>query len=112
VSADPHIHVDRKLGADVAARGILASTFGLAADVPAAVTTGCGRQAPLAMTSTHPEKVTCLPCRDFAHGQHLRLADQLELLGAMPGSVITPEQTAAAAALHRDLAGRYGDPAR
>jgi len=111
-AAGPHIHVDVKLGADVASRGILAATFGLAADVPATIDTGCGARVPLAMTSTQPEKVTCLPCRDFAHGQHLRLATQLDELGRLPGSVITPEQTAAAAAVHRDMAGRFGRPAK
>jgi hypothetical protein len=109
---DPHIHVDVKLGGDVAARDILASTFGLAADAPATVATGCGAQVPLAMTSTRPERVTCLPCREFAHGQHLRLADQVDRLARMPGSVITPEQATTAVRLHRELAGRFGGPAR
>ncbi len=106
-SADPYIHVDVKLRGDVVARDIMASTFGLVADVPATVTTGCGLRVPLAMTSAHPESVTCLACREFAHRQHLTLADQVERLGRMPGSAITPGQASAAAAWHRDCAVRF-----
>jgi hypothetical protein len=105
--ADPHIHVDVKLGSDLAVRGILASTFGLAADSPAAVTTGCDLRVPVAMTSIHPEHVTCLACREFAHRQHLRLADQVERLGRMPGTPLAPGQAAEAATRHRDFARRF-----
>jgi len=104
---DPHIHVDVKFHSDVVVRDILASTFGLAADSPATVATGCGLRVPLAMTSTHPEKVTCLACREFAHGRHLHLADQVEHLGRMPGATITPDEASEAARHHRDLARRF-----
>ncbi|RSM59791.1 hypothetical protein DMB66_26430 [Actinoplanes sp. ATCC 53533] len=109
-AADPHIHVDAKFHADATARTILASTFGLAADLPPTVTTGCGLRVPHAMTSTHPANVTCLACRDFAHRHHLRLADQLEHLSRMPGSAITPEQASAAATRYRDLARSFARP--
>ena len=108
--ADPHIHVDVKFHADVTARDLLASTFGLAADLPPAVTTGCGLRVPHAMTSAHPANVTCLACRDFAHRHHLHLADQLEHLSRMPGTAVTPDQAAAAAARYRDLARRFASP--
>jgi hypothetical protein len=49
--ADPHIHVDVKFRGDVVVRDVLASTFGLAADLPATVTTGCDLRVPPAMTS-------------------------------------------------------------
>lgn len=105
---DPHIHVQQRVthaGHDV--RNLLASTFGLAADAPAVVTTGCGRQVPYAMTSPRPESVTCLACRDHAHREHLRFADQVEQLGRMPGSVVTDDQATLAAERHRDLAQRF-----
>ncbi|GAA0470667.1 hypothetical protein Ade02nite_33860 [Paractinoplanes deccanensis] len=103
------IHVDRKNHSDVVVRDMMAATFGLAADVPATVTTGCGLEVPLVSTSTEPDRVTCAPCRGFAHRQHLELAEQIERLGAVPGSVVTPDKVAAAAALHRELAARYID---
>jgi hypothetical protein len=104
---DPHIHVDVKFHGDLIARDRLASTFGLVADSPATVTTGCDRQVPLAMTSMRPESVTCLACREFARRQHLRLADQMDDLGRMPGIAITPDQATQAAARYRDLARRF-----
>lgn len=109
-AADPHVHVDRKLGGDAATRTLLASTFGLAGDLPATVTTGCGRPAPPAMTSTSPAAVTCPACRDFAHREHQRRADQLDDLGAMPGSPLTAGQAGATSAHHRDLARQFAGP--
>jgi hypothetical protein len=104
---DPHIHVDVRFHADVASRERIAATFGLVADVPATVTTGCDLRVPLVMTSSHPEQVTCLACREFAHREHLRLAEQIERLGRMPGSMITPDQVSAVAARHRDAATKF-----
>ena len=106
---DPHIHVRADGRSDPAVRGVLASAFGLAADLPAEVGTGCGLTVPIAMTSARPESVTCLPCREHARDQHLRMADQLEVLGALPGSVLTPSQVARAAAEYRSLARRFAD---
>lgn len=110
--ADPHVHVDVKLRSDVAVREVLASTFGLVADSPTTVTTGCDLRVPLARTSVHPESVTCLPCREFAHGQHLRLAEQVESFSRMPGAVLTPDQATAVASRHRDLARRFAPGSR
>ncbi|MFC7534100.1 hypothetical protein [Actinoplanes sp. GCM10030250] len=103
----PDIHVDAKLGADLASRDILASTFGLAADAPVSVTTGCGQQIQLAMTSLEPSAVTCRPCRVYAHREHLRQAELVELLARMPGSTVSPGQAAASAAHRRTLAARF-----
>jgi hypothetical protein len=105
---DPHIHVQVDVvGGDVAVRDMLASTFGLASDLPSVVTTGCGLEVPFAMTSPRPEKVTCLPCREHARDEHLRLADQVERLGLMPGSPVAPDQVRQAADAHRDLAAKF-----
>ncbi|MEV0221006.1 hypothetical protein [Streptomyces sp. NPDC050704] len=104
---DPHIHVEQKLlqtGADV--RNVIASTFGRVPDSPSIVTTGCGRPVPYAMTSPRPENVTCLACREHAHREHLRFANQIERLN-QPGMPITGDHATRAAEWHRDLAKRF-----
>ena len=66
---DPHIHVERTplpgFGHQ-ATRTMIVEAIGLAPDLPKTVTTGCGRRRPFAMTSTAPESVTCLACREYA----------------------------------------------
>ncbi|MBO3678868.1 hypothetical protein [Streptomyces sp. NEAU-YJ-81] len=105
---DPHIHVESKVVRGVAAvRNMMASTFGLAGDLPSRIATGCGLRAPYAMTSPRPENVTCLACREYARLEHLRFADELERLGRMPGSTISTAQAKLAADRHRDLAERF-----
>jgi hypothetical protein len=110
---DPHIHVELTFHARAATRNLLASTFGLAADLPASVTTGCGIVVAYAMTSAEPESVTCLACREHAHREHLRLADQVDRLGRMPGTNLDSDQVAQAVDWHRAIArqfaGRPGD---
>jgi hypothetical protein len=112
---DPHVHVEVNLvraGKDV--RNLLASTFGLVPDLPVEVETGCGLRVAFVMTSPHPERVTCLPCRDYASGRHRQFAEQLESLFRMspgveltPGLNVTEEDHAKAVARHRDLAERF-----
>ncbi|MCG5217557.1 hypothetical protein [Streptosporangium sp. KLBMP 9127] len=105
---DPHIHVERKAlqaGADY--RNAIVSSLGLVPDAPSVVTTGCGLQAPYAMTSPRPESVTCLACREHAHREHLRFADQVERLSRMPGTPITGDQAAKAVEWARDRAKRF-----
>ncbi|AIJ22695.1 hypothetical protein [Amycolatopsis methanolica] len=47
MTRDPHIHVQRGAAhAGFALRGLVASTFGLVADAPVEVTTGCGAACP------------------------------------------------------------------
>jgi hypothetical protein len=89
---DPHVHVERTFHARGATRNLLASTFGLAADLPVSVTTGCGIVVAYAMTSAEPASVTCLACREHAHREHLRLADQMDRLGRMPGTTLDNDQ--------------------
>jgi hypothetical protein len=104
---DPHIHVDRKAvqaGADF--RNAIGSLLGRVPDAPSVVTTGCGHQVPYAMTSPRPESVTCLPCREHAHREYLRLAEQIERMRG-PGMPITGDEADKAAAWLRDLAGRF-----
>jgi hypothetical protein len=108
--SDPHVHVESKVVRSAAAvRNMLAATFGLAADVPPVVTTGCGLLVPYAMTSERPESVTCLSCRDYARRQHSAFAETIEQrLSRTPavGTNVPPAGRTAQA--HRDLAERFG----
>ena len=104
---DPHVHVGTRLGTEAAVRNSLAGMFGLVGDLPTTVRTGCGEDAPLARTSADPAQVTCLPCRDFAHREHLALALQTESLGIAPGSPPASGDVAAVAAWHRETARRF-----
>jgi hypothetical protein len=107
---DPHIHVDRKvLEAGPDYRNVVTSLLGVVPDKPSVVTTGCGQEVPYAMTSTRPESVTCLPCREHAHREYTRIADQFERMGAMPGTnVVSSDEMAKAVAHLQDLARRFG----
>jgi hypothetical protein len=98
------IHVDVKLGYRALARDRVAAAFGLAGDLPAVVTTGCGTEVPYAMTSADPESVTCAACRDHAHRRHLALAERSAAGGPPQGG---PRR---AADRHRDLAERFRRP--
>jgi hypothetical protein len=110
---DPHIHVEQTLPTRADTRNRLASTFGLAADLPTSVTAGCGIVVVYAMTSAEPESVTCLACREHAHREHLRLADLMDRLGRMPGTTLDSGSVAQAVdghrAVARQFAGRPGD---
>jgi hypothetical protein len=105
--SDPHIHVESRLNADAAVRNMIASTFGLASDLPSVVTTGCGLRVPRAMTSPLPGRVTCLACREHAHRRHLRSAEQLERVSRMPGVNVSSAHARLAADRHRDLATKF-----
>ena len=109
--ADPHIHVEQKvLEAGPEVRNLVSSMLGRTIDAPSVVTTGCGRRVPYAMTSPHPESVTCLACREHAHREYLRFADQVECLGRGPLAAVnmTGDQVAEAVERLRDLAKRFG----
>lgn len=107
---DPHIHVESKVvHGGAAVRNMMASTFGLAGDLPSLVTTGCGVRVPYAMTSQRPNSVTCLACREHGRLAHLRFAEEVERLGSMPGSAVSTAQARLAADRHRDLAERFSD---
>ncbi|MGC0340930.1 hypothetical protein [Streptomyces sp. SLBN-8D4] len=59
------------------------------------------------MTSPRPDRVTCLACREHARSEHLRFADDIERLGALPGSSVTPADARRAAERHRALAEEF-----
>ncbi|KUM90779.1 hypothetical protein OIE43_28515 [Streptomyces pseudovenezuelae] len=109
---DPHIHVEVKVvRSQAAVRTVLAATFGLAGDLPSTVATGCGLRVPYAMTSPRPDRVTCLACREHARAEHLRLADEIERIGGLPGSPVAAAEARQAAARHRALAERFSSGA-
>ncbi|WP_410673369.1 hypothetical protein [Amycolatopsis sp. cmx-4-68] len=105
---DPHIHVDRKvLEAGPEVRNLISSMLGRTTDAPAVVTTGCGLRVPYAMTSLRPESVTCLACREHAHREYVRFAEQVERLGRGAGSPWRADQVTEAVDRLRDLANRF-----
>jgi hypothetical protein len=110
--ADPHIHVEVSLHTRAATRNLLASTFGLAADLPTSVGTGCGIRVAVAMTSARPGRVTCLACREYAHREHLRMAEEIQRFSEL-GTAVDVDAAAGVAAhyraLARQFAGRPGD---
>jgi hypothetical protein len=97
---DPHIHVEVNLNRNTVARKMLASTFGLASDLPTTVTSGCGEQVSIAMTSPRPDRVTCLPCREHAARWHNRAANRFDEGGTTALTLRTQ---------HRDLARRFAE---
>ena len=115
---DPHIHAEKTVlpgFGNAAMRELIAGATGLACDLPKTVGTGCGRRRPFAMTSTIPEHITCLACREWAAQQHDEAAQSAEMLVELvqagdPTWVTaktSPEQMRDQARKDRDLAARY-----
>jgi hypothetical protein len=82
---DPYVHVEKMpvpgFGNAQMRQVIIQATHGnWVPDLPKTVGTGCGRRRLMVMTSTVPEKVTCLPCREYAHDTYLRAAQSAESL--------------------------------
>ena len=75
---DPYVHAEKTLlpgfGHQVI-RALLADALGVAPDLPKTTGTGCGLRCPLTSTSTVPEQITCLPCREWLRGECLFWAD-------------------------------------
>ncbi|WP_369387572.1 hypothetical protein AB5J72_08115 [Streptomyces sp. CG1] len=108
-ASDGHIHVEAQ-GDAAAVRNVLAAAFGLVGTLSAEAGTGCGLRVARAFVSPHPERVTCLPCREHARDQHLRLADQLDQLAGRPGPFVDRVRMERAAAHHREQARRFTAP--
>jgi hypothetical protein len=114
---DPHVHVEKTQVPGVpgigcaAIRDLIADALGAATDLPATVPTGCGRLRPVAMTTTVPEKVTCLACREHARAERISAAERYESLASSPELAaqagVAPEGLAAQAREHRELAARF-----
>jgi hypothetical protein len=115
---DPHIHAEKTpmpgFG-HVATRELIVRATGLVPDLPKTVGTGCGVRRPLAMTSTVPERVTCLACRDWARAEYLTWAGvaraAAELAEAGPRAAIaakaTPAELLDEERTYRALAARF-----
>jgi hypothetical protein len=115
---DPHIHVEKTpmpgFG-HAAMRILITEAIGLVPDLPKTVGTGCGKRRPIAMTSTVPETVTCLACRDYARAEYLTWAAMAEvaaqLAEAEPRAAIaakaTPADLRAEERTYRELAARF-----
>lgn len=112
---DPHIHVEKGLFfTHQAMRELVVKAIGLAPDAPKTVTTGCNVRRPYAMTSTEPEKVTCLACRDYARdyydeqaaiGESLMAIDPVHAI--WDTAKVTPAALAEQAGKYRALAARF-----
>ena len=115
---DPHIHAEKTpmpgFG-HAATRELIVRATGLVPDLPKTVGTGCGVRRPLAMTSTVPEKITCLACREWARVEYLTWAAMArvaaELAEAEPRAAIaaqaTPDDLRAEERTYRQLAARF-----
>ena len=115
---DPHVHVEKTpmpgFG-HMAIRTLITDAVGLVPDLPKTVGTGCGVRRPLAMTSTRPEAITCLACRDWAREQYLTWAGMAraaaELAETEPRAAIaaktTPADLRAEEETYKALAARF-----
>jgi hypothetical protein len=99
---DPHVHAEKApmpgFG-HAAMRTLITEATGLVPDLPKTVGTGCGLRRPIAMTSTRPEAITCLACRDWARAEYLTWAGiaqaAAELAEAEPRAAIAAKTTPA-----------------
>jgi hypothetical protein len=115
---DPYIHAERTpmpgFG-HAATRELIVRATGLVPDLPKTVGTGCRLRRLLAMTSTVPEKITCLACREWARAEYLTWAAMAqvaaELAEAEPRAAIaaktTPDDLRAEERTYRALAVRF-----
>jgi hypothetical protein len=115
---DPYMHAERTPApgfGHAAMRLIITEATGLVPDLPKTVGTGCGRRRPLTSTSTRPESITCLPCREWAREQYLMWAGMAhaaaEVAEAEPRAAVaaktTPADLRAEAQTYRALAARF-----
>jgi hypothetical protein len=115
---DPHVHAEKTpmpgFG-HAAIRSIITEATGLVPSLPKTVSTGCGVRRPIAMTSTAPEKITCLACREWAREQYLTWAGMAraaaDLAEAEPRAAIaaksTPDDLRAEERTYLALAARF-----
>jgi hypothetical protein len=105
---EPHVHVEWAVpNTSAAMRAVTASVLGFVGDAPRTVRTGCDLEVPYASTSVHPERVTCLPCREHARDRHRGYATTIEESAALLGADRTRAAFAAARRM-REIADRFG----
>jgi hypothetical protein len=85
---DPYVHAEKTSlpgFGHKAIQALITDALGVIPDLPKTVGTGCRLRRPFASTSTVPELITCLPCREWLRGECLSWADTaaraLELAG-------------------------------
>ena len=92
-----------------AIQALITDALGVTPDLPKTVGTGCGLRRPFASTSTVPEQITCLSCREWLRGECLFWADTaaraIELAGR-PGFP-TAEDLRGEERTYRALAARF-----
>ena len=75
---DPYVHAEKTSlpgFGHLAIRALITDALGVTPDLPKTVGTGCGLRRPFASTSTVPEEITCLACREWLRGECLFWAD-------------------------------------
>jgi hypothetical protein len=99
---DPYVHAEKTPApgfGHAAMRSIITEAIGLVPDLPKTVGAGCGRRRPPTSTSTRPESITCLPCREWAREQYLMWAGlahaAAEVAVAEPRAAIAAKTTPA-----------------
>lgn len=109
---DPYVHAEKTalpgFGHE-AIRALLTDALGAAPDLPKTTGTGCGLRRPLASTSTVPEEITCLPCREWLRGECLFWADAAARAVGIPAQAGSPttEDLRAEERTYRALAARF-----
>ena len=112
---DPYVHAEKTSLPGFgykAIRALLTDALGVAPDLPKTVGTGCGVRRPFASTSTVPEQITCLACREWLRGECLFWADTaaraigLAMEPGRPGSP-TAEDLRPEERTYRSLAARF-----
>src|SRR5271165_1857040 len=111
---DPYVHAEMTslpgFGHE-AIRALITDALGVAPDLPKTVRTGCGLRRPFPSTSTVPEQITCLACREWLRGECLFWADAaapalgLSIAEPRPGSP-TVEDLRGEERTYRALAAR------
>ena len=112
---DPYVHAEKTLmpgfGHQVI-RALITDAVSVVPDLPKTVGTGCGLRRPLASTSTVPEQITCLPCREWLRGECLFWADAAARAVSIPAQAAwagspTAAELRAEERTYRALAARF-----
>ena len=109
---DPHIHAEKTILPGFGhkrVQALLADAIGVVPDLPRTVRTGCGLRRLFASTSTVPEEITCLACREWLRGECLFWADAAASTIGIPaqGGCPAAEDLRAEERTYRALAARF-----
>ena len=77
--SDPHVHSDDGRLPRSGIRGMIATASFRVRGVPLLSVTGCGKlRRYVPSTSSTPEQVTCVACRDWSRAKYLEVAGEAE----------------------------------